>query len=249
MFNFAGSETELRITGLYDNNTSSSNLIAGWGFSALVEFSNITVLFDVGADVSILSRNMEELNVRPEQINFVVLSHPHCDHVGGLSAVLKANTDLTVVLTDSFPQNIRKKIGNYGADLFEISGPEKISNGIISTGELTGDYRGMSLPEQGLIVRTSRGPIVIVGCSHPGIDSIVTRAIEITGEHPHLVLGGFHLGSRRNAEIKELIQKLKKSSVKRVAPSHCTGRKAKRLFKTEFGDDYLEFEVGTVISI
>lgn len=58
-------------------------------------------------------------------------------------------------------------------------------------------------------------------------------------------MGGFHLGGRSDAEIRAIIQRLKELGVKKVAPSHCTGDNAIRIFRDEWADDFIEGGLGT----
>ncbi len=243
-------EHKLRIIGVYDNYASSNRLVSGWGFSVFLEFSGGKYLFDAGADVAILARNMEELGVEPEEIKGVILSHPHCDHVGGLSALLRRKGDeLRVFMTEAFPDSLKRKVVNYDAELVRVSSPQEISAGLLTTGEMDGQYRGMRVPEQSLIVETGEGPIVIAGCAHQGIESAVDRATEITGNSPHLVLGGFHLGGASREKIEEILKKFRKNDVHKVAPSHCTGQRATKAFKREYNDEFIEFGVGKVVTV
>lgn len=241
--------SQVKIFGIFDNETSEEDLVAGWGFSALISSSERALLFDAGSDVKILEENMEELGVIPGDLDGIFLSHPHCDHVGGLSAVLSQNSDLSVYVTKGFPQEIKNKVRDYGAELVEIAGSEEIFEGWHSTGEMISDYHGSDLPEQGLTVEGDSGPVVISGCAHPGISKIVGRAKEITGEPPRLVLGGFHLGSRSKGEIKAILKDFAGYGVRGVAPTHCTGEKAKAIMRVEYREDFVDFGVGEQIRV
>lgn len=67
-----------------------------------------------------------------------------------------------------------------------------------------------------------QGMVLIVGCSHPGIEKIVEAAAQLD-EKIYAVFGGFHLLSALDAEIYELASTLHdKWKVERVAPGHCT---------------------------
>ena len=78
------------ITVVYDNETLDESLATDWGFAAVVKDSRDTMLlFDTGADGDILERNMRLLQMDPQDISIVVLSHWHWDHSGGLSRILE----------------------------------------------------------------------------------------------------------------------------------------------------------------
>jgi len=52
--------------------------------------------------------------------------------------------------------------------------------------------RGRMSNEYGLILETKQGSVLIVGCSHPRVDKLAHRVVEVIGEKPLLVIGGFH---------------------------------------------------------
>jgi len=64
-----------------------------------------------------------------------------------------------------------------------------------------------------------------------------------------LVMGGFHLGSTSEAEIKKIISKFKEMGVQYVGPSHCSGDKARKLFKDAYRQKFLEIGVGKKIDL
>ena len=78
----------MKIAILYDNTVFLSGLKPDWGFSCLVETHNRNILFDTSSNGSILLENMKKLHIDPLSINEVFVSHPHFDHIGGLSAFL-----------------------------------------------------------------------------------------------------------------------------------------------------------------
>ena len=62
-----------------------------WGYSALVEARGKRILFDTGNDPVIFANNAQAKGVDLATIDFVVMSHRHSDHMGGLSHVLAVN--------------------------------------------------------------------------------------------------------------------------------------------------------------
>ena len=87
----------MKITIVYDNEAYKKDLKADWGFSCLVEIENTPkILFDTGANGSILLYNMKKLDIDPMIIDEIFISHYHGDHTGGLSGFLKINKDVKV---------------------------------------------------------------------------------------------------------------------------------------------------------
>ena len=103
----------LTITIVYDNNSYDQRLSSAWGFSALVEYHDYTLLFDTGGDGQILMENMRILGIDPTQIDSVVLSHAHEDHTGGLTALLDSGAKPVVYLLPSFPVSFKRQIEQF----------------------------------------------------------------------------------------------------------------------------------------
>lgn len=185
---------------IYDNNTLKSSLTPAWGFSCLISLPQYSILFDTGGDPSILVNNMNELDINPEEINSVVLSHIHGDHVGDLEEFIKyQKRRVNVFLPESFPKNFKEGASLLGADIREIEGSLMIHTGVYTTGQLGG-----SIKEQSLILKTSKGLVIITCCAHPGIVNIVDHAKSLFKENVYLLIGGFHLTGKSYDEIKEI---------------------------------------------
>jgi 7,8-dihydropterin-6-yl-methyl-4-(beta-D-ribofuranosyl)aminobenzene 5'-phosphate synthase len=232
----------MRITVLYDNYLADEQFQADWGFAALVEYGDQTILFDTGRDGAILLANMDALGIDPTRISILVLSHEHLDHTGGIAALFDAGaTPDTVFVLPSFSDDLKRDIATV-AEVIEVEPGQEIAPGMITTGELTtGPF-----PEQALLIDTTEGLIVMTGCAHPGLVEVVRAAGELTDRPIVLVMGGFHLEETGSGMIKTMISDLHDLGVVQVAPSHCTGDRAIRLFKRDYGEDYLALGVGSV---
>jgi 7,8-dihydropterin-6-yl-methyl-4-(beta-D-ribofuranosyl)aminobenzene 5'-phosphate synthase len=234
----------ITITIVYDNNRGDARLATAWGFACLVEGSERTVLFDTGADSATLLSNMITLGIDAGDVDAVVVSHVHGDHLGGLAGFLEQNSDVSVYLPQSFPQSTKDATTDAGAELIEVDGPVRICRQVLSTGQL-----GTTIKEQSLLVETSQGLVVITGCAHPGVVSIVSRAKELTGRQIHLVLGGFHLGGASEAEIGAIVDAFVEMGVEKVAPCHCSGDAARALFAEVYGDDFILTGAGSRLEV
>jgi 7,8-dihydropterin-6-yl-methyl-4-(beta-D-ribofuranosyl)aminobenzene 5'-phosphate synthase len=241
--NHENSRSTLTITVLYDNNPFDERLKTAWGFAALIEYQGHTLLFDTGGDGPTLLGNMSILKMDPTCIQSIVLSHAHGDHTGGLGAVLESSTKPTVYLPPSFSASFKHKLRET-TSVIEVTPDQILAEGIFTTGEMGG-----SIPEQSLVIQTDRGLVIITGCAHPGIEKIVKQARESFDEPVHLVMGGFHLGSRNETEIDAILTEFRRLGVERVAPCHCTGDLAQAMFAAEYGEDYIQAGVGRIIKV
>jgi len=237
-------DAEVIITVAYDNNGYGDCLIAAWGFSCLVKRPQKTILFDTGADGRILLSNMARLGISVDEIDAIVLSHIHGNHTGGLDRFLKCNSRVTVYVPLSFPDQIKQHIKSYGANLLEVHKPGELFAGVFTTGEL-----GDGIREQSLLVDTCKGLVLITGCAHPGVLNIAKRAKEITKDKIYMMVGGFHLAGAFSSQINYIAETLSRLGVEKVAPCHCTGNGAKRLFSNYFGNSYIECGVGKEIVV
>jgi 7,8-dihydropterin-6-yl-methyl-4-(beta-D-ribofuranosyl)aminobenzene 5'-phosphate synthase len=233
----------VHITIVYDNYAYDPRLQAQWGFSALVEFDSHTVLFDTGGDGPTLLGNLAELGIDPLRIEAVVLSHIHGDHTAGLPDLLATGVQPVVYLPASFPSSFKDSV-RLQTGLVEVSEPLEILPGLHVTGEIRS-----GIVEQGLMVETAEGIVLITGCAHPGIVRMVERAHEIVPGEIALVMGGFHLGDASRASISAIIADFRGMGVRQVSPTHCTGDLAIQMFAEEYGDSFVQGGVGQVIIV
>lgn len=235
---------ELAIQIVHDNYACVDSLRTAWGFSALVTGPEKTLLFDTGSDGTLLRENLEKLGIDPGRIELVVLSHLHGDHTGGLTGLLQVNPRVQVCLPASFPARFKEAVRGYGASLVEIEGPQEICRDVYTTGVL-----GRRVKEQALVLRTRRGLVVLTGCAHPGIVNILKRIRALHPQDILLVLGGFHLEWAFKWHVEAILGTFRSYGVRHVAPTHCSGEKARELFQQAWGPGYLGAGVGKTITL
>jgi 7,8-dihydropterin-6-yl-methyl-4-(beta-D-ribofuranosyl)aminobenzene 5'-phosphate synthase len=222
------------ITTVYDNylaalaaDSGGNRLRTGWGFSALVTLKDQNILFDAGADSGILLSNMAAMEIAAGEIDTVFISHRHGDHTGGLTGLRGISSNLKVLFPESF------------------SRPAPIAEDVWTTGFLENPVK-----EQSLVIRSGKGLIIITGCSHPGIVNIVKKAVSMfPDEKLYLVMGGFHLSEAPDNQLNAMIKDLRSLGVRKVAPSHCSGKRCRELFQQAFRDDFVDNGVGGIITI
>jgi 7,8-dihydropterin-6-yl-methyl-4-(beta-D-ribofuranosyl)aminobenzene 5'-phosphate synthase len=102
--------SKAQITILYDAFGKDSATQKDWGYAALVEYGGKRILFDTGNNPEVLAQNAKAKNIDLSSLDFVVMSHRHGDHMGGLAYVLKVNPKVKIYAP-------KEGFGVYGADL------------------------------------------------------------------------------------------------------------------------------------
>ncbi|MFX1518299.1 MAG: MBL fold metallo-hydrolase [Promethearchaeota archaeon] len=85
--------------------------------------------------------------------------------------------------------------------------------------------------DQALIVNKKEGLVIIAGCAHSGIVNTIYHAQKLTNRKEVIgVIGGFHLIESAPDVIKTVLEVLKTLNLKVLAPCHCTGFLAQKIF-------------------
>lgn len=238
------SDKSLKITVIYDNYDFKEGLRSEWGFSCLIQSGNSTVLFDTGGKANVFKSNFNALGIDAANIESLILSHDHWDHISGTCEFLKMNNNVDVYVTPYFSEDIKTKIEGYNARLKACNNPCEIHPNIFLSGIFT-----HNMEEQAVIVHTNKGLVVVTGCSHPGIVNMLTQIKSTFKKDIYMVIGGFHLLRNSDAEVKQIIKEIKKIGVEKCGATHCTGDKQIDLFRKAFGENFVEMGVGRVITV
>ncbi|HEV8714516.1 MAG TPA: MBL fold metallo-hydrolase [Candidatus Binatia bacterium] len=267
------------VTILYDAFGKPSPMQKDWGYAALVEYAGKRILFDTGNNPGILAQNARAKGVDLGKLDFVVMSHRHGDHMGGLAYVLSVNPKVKIYapkegfgvygsdLPASFyrkdaslpmeqryydgapPQIMRFGAAWPGADFQLVDKNTEVAPGIHLITLISDKPGTLELRELSLGLDTPDGMVIVVGCSHPGIDRIVDAASAIN-PHIRLILGGFHLVVSSDADMDKIVTALHgKFKVDEIAPGHCTGEPAFAALKKAFADRYLYAGLGTTLTL
>jgi 7,8-dihydropterin-6-yl-methyl-4-(beta-D-ribofuranosyl)aminobenzene 5'-phosphate synthase len=267
------------MTIIYDAFGNDPMMTKDWGFSAFVEVAGKRILFDTGDNADILAANVKAKGIDLATLDFVVLSHRHSDHMAGLNYVLSVNPTVKIyapkegfgIFGSSLPSSFYRKDESLPPELRYYGGkpPETMKFGAawagarfelidqtteiepgISLIALVSDAPGTrELKELSLAVKTADGMVLIVGCSHPGIERIVEAAAAIEPKI-HMIAGGFHLVVAPDDTVARVVTSLKdKYKIEKIAPGHCTGEPTFAALKKAFGDRYVYAGLGTLLQL
>jgi 7,8-dihydropterin-6-yl-methyl-4-(beta-D-ribofuranosyl)aminobenzene 5'-phosphate synthase len=268
-----------QITVLYDAFGKVSAMQKDWGYAALIESGGKRILFDTGNDPDILAQNVKAKGLDLSKLDFVVMSHRHGDHMGGLAHVLRVNPKVRVYAP-------KEGFGIYGADLpstfyrkdnslppeeryyggappqlmrFGAAWPGVNFQLIDKTSEIAPGFHlialvsekvgTLELRELSLAMNSADGVVIVVGCSHPGIDKIVESATAIN-PRIHFIAGGLHLVVSPDPDIERIVTTLRDGfKVGYVAPGHCTGEPTFTALRNAFTGRYLYAGLGTSLAL
>lgn len=110
---------------LVDNVVYKKQLNAEHGLSFLITVDNQKILFDTG-QTDLFIKNAKLLGETLKDVDYVVLSHGHLDHTGGLTHFLSINKNAKVLLKKAA---LQRKYSNSSGNLQEIGlRPEQLNS-------------------------------------------------------------------------------------------------------------------------
>ena len=275
----AVAETPNRVTILYDSFGKNPALTMDWGFAALVEYGGKRILFDTGNNARSFEHNVKAAGVDFRNIDFAIISHRHADHTSGITYVLTVNPKVPIYVPDEpwglFARGVKNDFyrkdpalpsemryyGGHPPEILEAGTPWPAANfipvnqrtevapGIFILSGVSTTPGTLELKELSLAIKSPQGVILIVGCSHPGVEHIVHEAAAID-PHINILFGGLHQIQASDAEVERIAAVLHDQyKLERVAPGHCTGEPEFAALKRVFGDHYVYAGVGSVINL
>jgi 7,8-dihydropterin-6-yl-methyl-4-(beta-D-ribofuranosyl)aminobenzene 5'-phosphate synthase len=271
-----GSTRRLEVLPLVDWNVARPDLRGEAGVSYLVRTDRATILFDLGgnlqgSDPSPLLDNMKRLGVSFADIDTLVISHPHMDHVGGQRFATSrtfspGNEQIDLGRLRVF---VPTPMSYPGLQPQVVVGPTVIAPGVASTGPLTGRLYMGPVDEQALAIRVEgQGIALIVGCGHQGLAALLERTAALFDEPLHAMVGGLHYpvpkgrwqsmgvdvqrwavwgptGGPTLEDVGREIDLLARTGVRLVSLSpHDSSDEAIEAFRARFGAGYRDLRVG-----
>ncbi|MCK5327784.1 MAG: MBL fold metallo-hydrolase [Candidatus Latescibacteria bacterium] len=154
----------------------------------------------------------------------------------------------------------REELEGLGAVFHLSETPVQIADGITTTGQVprttafeqvdalfqvekNGARTHDDIPDDlSLILRSSEGLVLLLGCCHSGLINTLRHVVQLTGErHFASVIGGTHLISADETRMARTIEALRSFEIDRLIVGHCTGMNAMIHLWNAFGSDRVGF--------
>ena len=263
----------MRIVTLMENTSLCDDLLCEHGLSLYIETGNQHILFDTGQSGA-FADNAEKMGVDLRKIDYVVLSHGHYDHGGGLSRFFEVNKTAPVYLrkqafsrcynaknqyigldpalcaaarlryVDDFLE-LAEGITLHGGDgLREFFPAESFGLSVLKDGKLEKDRFSH---EQYLVIRENGKTVCVSGCSHRGIRNIVRWF------RPDVLIGGFHF-MKLDPDTSDAVV-LEQAATELLSyptvyyTGHCTGEKQFAFLKERMGSKLHALSTGTCLTL
>jgi len=197
-----GEVDEVSILPVVERLTADGSGLAGEpGVSYLVRAGGARVLFDSGLSggkpESALARNARTLGAGLQDLDAVVISHLHADHVGGIRAMRARTFSFSAEPLEprGIPAYVPARMRHPRADVAVTAGPAVIAPGMAVLPPLPRMlFWAGSISEQVLVVNVRGfGLVLISGCGHPPIERILGVAERVLDVPIRAVVGGLHL--------------------------------------------------------
>jgi 7,8-dihydropterin-6-yl-methyl-4-(beta-D-ribofuranosyl)aminobenzene 5'-phosphate synthase len=216
-----------------------------WGLSFLVDNN---LVFDTFCSAELLEKGFRDNTINPKSIEYIVISHEHWDHIGGLWWLLEQTKGVGVYGCSHFSNAFKRKVDEYGGSFISINDFTCIKKDIFVTGEIEGTYKGKPLYELSLVVKQEDTAAVVTGCSHPGILRILDTIKNVFTEEIILLTGGLHLMNTTGEALAEITAALQsRYHLELIAPFHCTGSEAVNQLKSRMHQCFKTIEPGDSI--
>ena len=276
-----GTTSTLEILPLVDWTTADPRLEGEAGVAYLIRTDHNTILFDVGLNAegrepSPLLANMQRLGISLDDVDTLVLSHNHPDHVGGLRWLRRGTFSLGNDQLDLRGKRIFVPVDVTYPGVPPIIShlPTVIGPGVATTGAIAGQLYMGRVEEQALAIRVQgKGVVLVVGCGHQDLSRILARGAELFGEPLYGLIGGLHypvphgrvttagidlqrlfafgpLRGPTSADVTRNIELLTARKPTWVSlSSHDSSDDSVNAFRTAFGTRYHDLKVGEWLKV
>ena len=111
------------------------------GNSTYIEYKNTKILIDLGISSMSLNKKLDNINVTPDELDAILITHTHVDHIGGLKTYIKKH-ETPIYLTNIMYDELDLDIPNPTFIDSEILTINDIEIRVIKTSHDTNDSLG-----------------------------------------------------------------------------------------------------------
>ena len=245
-------------------------LIAEHGLSIWMEIDGEKWLIDTGLSDA-FALNASSIGIDIAEVDYLVLSHGHIDHCGGLEKFLSLNNKAKIFLSANIGNNHyystrhgakrdislnHSLIEKYHQRFIFVDKNTKVNSSVniitsfldnspkplANSSLLANDNLDNFNHEIAVEVTTDNGIVIVSPCSHNGVINTIEGCNNgINASH---YIGGTHLvdGYESDEELQQLATTIKSRYPQLTLVSgHCTGERAKKAFREVIKDKFIEF--------
>lgn len=89
--------------------------------------------------------------------------------------------------------------------------------------------------DQALVIKSAKGPVVVLGCCHRGIINTLRHVEQMIGDNRiYAVMGGLHLVKTSAEKLETILNHLQQFNLEKIIVGHCTGTHAIRALSDRF---------------
>lgn len=235
----------MKLKVLVDNLTYDRNLSGEHGLSYYIEENDIKILFDTGQSSRFIENGLK-MNIDFLKIDYLILSHGHYDHSGGIEDFFKVNSKAKLICKkEAFFKKYSKSTGTlreiglklnyekykdrivFAEDMQQIGNNIKIITSVSTKKVDTGIFfveKNNKLIEdyfEDELFIIANDKIIISACSHKGVKEIFIEGKKRSGADTFV--GGMHLSKEAPEKVEDLATELKKLGINKIITGHCTG--------------------------
>ncbi len=205
--------------GVLVDERSRPGLKGAYGLSLLVDSGAWRALVDTGSSDDVLEHNARAMGVDLSELDFVVITHEHLDHTGGLAALARAGYRGPAFMPAGSSWRLERLVEDLG-----LQARRSVSGGEVATGALLlGQQYGPPYEHAMALSLEGAGLVTVHGCSHPGPSRMVAKAYNDSGVRPYAVVGGLHLAWSPPERVRAEVSALSSLGVRVIVPLHCSG--------------------------
>ncbi len=79
------------------------------GNSTYLQTNKLKILIDIGVSYQYLASELDKLKIDPHDLDGLLITHTHCDHIKGLQSLVR-KTKIPVYVTEKMIKNLKEKI-------------------------------------------------------------------------------------------------------------------------------------------